>query len=300
MREVPPAEWDDTVDAYFRCEYVEASALLEEGGEPIFLEHEGVRLALILRGEDATSPAGYGGPLGESDDFGPVYDEWCRGRGIVSTFVRFHPLLRNERAWPFHKEPVAGSVSWRLQGDLLAGMHRHHRRLARKAEATGVEIAVREAPDDLAEFAGLYSETMARADAAAFYFFPDAYWEALVRVPLVLAEARLDGALVAASLCLAAPPWLHYHLGASERSGGANHLLFLEAARWARDNGYTRFHLGQGVGGAADSLLEFKLRFDPGGLLPSAVGKAIHDEDAYRDLGGEGFGGFFPAYRRAA
>ena len=33
---------------------------------------------------------------------------------------------------------------------------------------------------------------------------------------------------------------------------------------------------------------------------PTAVGKAIHDEDAYRRLsGGEAsFAGFFPAYRR--
>jgi hypothetical protein len=114
---------------------------------------------------------------------------------------------------------------------------------------------------------------------------------------LVLFEALRDGQVSAALLGLASPPWLHYHLGASERSGGANHLLLLEAARWARDSGYTRFHLGQGLGGTADSLLEFKLRFDPGGLVESAVGKAIHDDEAYRELGGAGFDGYFPAYR---
>ena len=31
-----------------------------------------------------------------------------------------------------------------------------------------------------------------------------------------------------------------------------------------------------------------------------AVGKVVHDEDAYRALGGTGTEGFFPAYRRAA
>ena len=31
----------------------------------------------------------------------------------------------------------------------------------------------------------------------------------------------------------------------------------------------------------------------------SAVGKAIHDERAYQALGGEGFDGYFPAYRRS-
>ena len=59
-------------------------------------------------------------------------------------------------------------------------------------------------------------------------------------------------------------------------------LLFLEAAKWARERGYERFHLGGGVGGAADSLHEFKRRFDPGGLVDAAIGKAVHDEEAYR------------------
>ena len=114
----------------------------------------------------------------------------------------------------------------------------------------------------------------------------------------MLFEAGEDAAL----LCLHAPPWLHYHLGASSEAGrklGASNLLFLEAARWAQELAYTRFHLGGGIGGRRDSLFEFKLRFDPGGELEMAVGKAIHDDGAYRALVGSqaGLEGFFPAYR---
>ena len=74
------------------------------------------------------------------------------------------------------------------------------------------------------------------------------------------------------------------------------------AARWAQANDYERFHLGGGLGGKEDSLHHFKARFDPEGLVDAAVGKAIHDEDAYRELsGGEaGYDGFFPAYRAEA
>jgi hypothetical protein len=84
------------------------------------------------------------------------------------------------------------------------------------------------------------------------------------------------------------------------RETGSSTLVLLEAARWAQGNGYERFHLGGGLGGRADSLHHFKARFDPEGLVEAAVGKAIHDEDAYRELsGGEsGYDGFFPAYRR--
>ena len=47
------------------------------------------------------------------------------------------------------------------------------------------------------------------------------------------------------------------------------------------------------------SLLRFEPRFDPDGLIESAVGKTIRDEQAYRDLGGQAFDGF-SAYRRTA
>jgi hypothetical protein len=52
---------------------------------------------------------------------------------------------------------------------------------------------------------------------------------------------------------------------------------------------------GRCGGGADDSLLQFKLRF---GLVESAVGKELHDEQAYRALGSQGHNGNVPAYRR--
>jgi hypothetical protein len=54
------------------------------------------------------------------------------------------------------------------------------------------------------------------------------------------------------------------------------------------------------VGGQEDSLLEFKRRFDPEGTRQFAVGKAVHDPDAYRELSNRAevsLEGFFPAYR---
>ena len=309
IEEVAPEDWDALVadlgydDAYLRREYVETSAVLD-AGRPAFLRAEGTVFACIVRElegtRDVTGPYGFGGPVGNSS-FYDAYEAWCREHGIVTTFTWFHPRFANHRYSRFHVEPRGGTVAWRLEGDLFESLHRHHRRAARKAEAAGIETRITVGPPDLAPFAQLYERTMAEKGATGFYYFPEEYWRALAnRDWLVLFEALDHTGTRAALLGLASPPWLHYHLGASERTGGANNLLFLEAARWAQANGYERFHLGGGVGGADDSLLEFKLRFDPGGLIESAVGKAIHDEDAYRRLGGEGFDGFFPAYRRAA
>ena len=290
------------VDAYLRRAYVQSACVLEPG-EPVLLEHDGTVFALIRRADplDAITPYGYGGPVGSDvAGFWREYDVWCRGRGVVTTFVRFHPLYANARDAPIHVEPLAPTIAWRLeQDDLEAGMHLNHRRAVRKARNAGVTVR---AAEGVGEFVPLYEQTMRRAGASAFYFFPSEYWQALERTVLVRFDAELEGEPVASALCLAAPPWLHYHLGASSDEGrriGAMTLLFLEAATWARERGYERFHLGGGVGGAEDSLHEFKRRFDPDGLVPAAIGKAIHDEEAYSRLtGGErDLDGFFPAYR---
>jgi Acetyltransferase (GNAT) domain len=302
VREVPPAEWDGLeLDAYYRRPYVESAALLD-GGRPFLLEHDGVFFAGIERDDparDVISPYGYGGPTGPG--FWNVYEDWARERGLVSTFVRFHPLLANQQGAPIHVEQLAPTVAWRLgDRDLLAGLHFKHRNKVRKAENAGATVT---AASGLGAFVELYEDTMRRIDADPFYLFEPAYWERLGELPLVRFDAAIDGEVVASALCLPSPPWLHYHLSGTTdtgRSTGSSTLVLLEAARWAQGQGYERFHLGGGLGGKADSLHHFKARFDPEGLVEAAVGKAIHDEGAYRELSGGAavYDGFFPAYRR--
>jgi serine/alanine adding enzyme len=303
VREVPPEEWDGLeLDAYYRRPYVEAAAL--GAGRPFLLEHEGVVFAGIERDEprDVVTPYGYGGPTGPG--FWDAYEEWARERGAVTTFVRFHPLYGNQDGAPIHVEELAATVAWRLDNerDLLAGLHFKHRNKVRKAEKAGATIT---AGSGLGDFVALYDDTMQRLDASAEYRFPSEYWERLAGLgeALVRFDASIDGEVVASALCLATPPWLHYHLSGTTdagRSTGASTLVLLEAARWAQERGYDRFHLGGGLGGNADSLHHFKARFDPEGLVPAAVGKAIHDEHAYRELSGgsAAYEGYFPAYRQ--
>jgi lipid II:glycine glycyltransferase (peptidoglycan interpeptide bridge formation enzyme) len=205
---------------------------------------------------------------------------------------------------------LGATVAWDVapDRDLRALIHPHHRRALRKAERAGVQIDVREQPKSLDEFCVRYAETMRRRDADRFYLFPDGYWDALLadveQLSPVLVEARLDGDLVAALLCFAEGPWLHYHLGASSdvgRSTGASTSCFVAAAEWAQARGMTLFHLGGGVGGVpASPLMTFKRRFDPTTEpRPFDVAKVVHDRDRYAELAGTtSTAGFFPPWRR--
>jgi hypothetical protein len=332
--EVAPEEWDGLLDrigvhdAYFRRGYLESAELLGQG-PPVYLHAAGdggdVVFPCLVRDapdglSDVGTPMGYGGPVPAGADppvgaFFDAYERWCAGRGVVATFARFHPALANQRlaegSWRL--EHIGHSIGWRLEGrdrdELVAALDGHHRRVLRKAQRAALDVTVVSQPDDLSAFVALYEETMRRRSASAFYFFPEEYWAHLagaLRGALVRADARADGELLASIVCLASPPLLHYHLGASAPRGqelGANHLLFLETAAWAAERGFTLFHLGGGVGGFEDSLYEFKRRFDPGGPLPAFLGKAVHDEDAYKRLAGVSeidYEGYFPAYRRPA
>jgi hypothetical protein len=314
--EVEPGDWDALLarlgvdDVYLRREYVESACAIEPG-TPTYLSEGEVVFPCIVRefrgALDVTTPYGYGGPVAaaeDADSFYGAYRDWCRERGVVSTFVRFHPLYENQRYARIAVEPLGSTVAWRLQaGELFERMHSHHRRVVRKAQRAGLEVIVEEAPS-LDEFAALYERTMKRLEADSFYLFTPDYWESLRALSVLLVSVRHGDEQVASVLCFAAKPWLHYHLGASSDEGrrvGASHLVLYEAAAWARAQGYELFHLGGGVGGRADSLFEFKSRFDPGAAREFAIGRAIHDETAYHDLveatGGADSGGFFPAYR---
>ena len=311
--EVEPERWDDVLraagvtDVYYSRGFVRASAALVDA-EPVLLRHRDVFFACLLRSDpvDVVTPYGYGGPVGgPQDEFPAAYEEWCARRGVVSSFAVFHPLLRNAGP-PFRCTPLAGTVAWDLRGaaGLLEGMHKHHRRLVRRAQRAGYDVLVEPRPSDLTEFAAVYAQTMRRAGASPFYFFPPPYWSELAAgVPLVRVDVRSRGELLASVLGMGEPPWLHFHLGGASdaaRGTGASHLALYRLACWAREQGFETLHLGGGVGGREDSLLEFKLRFAPEGRVGVAIGKAVHDLPAYLRLSGAtavDWDGFFPAYR---
>lgn len=310
-------------DIYFSYEYHTASALLEpEGSHPVLLEWRSagctVRLPLLLRpisGNrwDATSCYGYGGPWVEGELDATVLraslDNWATERGVVCTFLRYHPCLENQHSFAdsFEVLEMNETVEWPIasSADLLASMKKKHRQYVRKSAREGLVARTVSNPTHLGGFESLYLDSMARLNASDFYRFPDAYWGELSRrggCETLVSEVQSEGETVASLLCLVGDELLHAHLLGTNETGRelkANYLAYYTAAVWAQNEGLRGFHLGGGHGPDGGPLLAWKR-----GFCPSAeprrfsVSKLVHDKSAYIGLAGtESTEGFFPPWR---
>jgi hypothetical protein len=294
-------------DPYFSPEFL-AAAALAQGGEPAAFSHDGVLYPFLLRpladGRcDLTSVYGFGGPSGPGD-WRAAFREQCAARGVVSEFVRFHPLRRNER---FAGDDVAVTrvqemVVLDVAGDdeeLVRRMVPQARNKLRKAIRSGL---VAEPSRDLERFWEMYTNAMTEMGASASYLFSLEYFRAL--------DALGDGLLMldagdACALFLCGAGAMHYFLAASSPQGrrtAAANLVIYEAMRRARDAGLTALNLGGGLRDG-DALHAFKCSFGPG-RAPYHVGSAVHDQRAYAllsaEVGADPAERFFPAYRRPA
>lgn len=279
-----------------------------EGGTPAGVIVDGgsarMLLPLIVRpirdsGLDATSPYGYPGPilLGAADTgfldaaFGAV-GRALGEQGIVSLFVRFHPLLNDVLpAGPGlvrHGDTVV--IDLRLdEQEQWRQTRRDHRSQIRQAIKSGDRAAFDDSVSAFEGFKVLYRETMTRLHAESFYFFDDQYLDslrALLGDRMRVVTVQVEGELAAACLVTEVNRIVQYHLlGTSERHARRrpSKLIVHFVTGWARERGDRWFHLGGGRGGPNDTLLQFKEGF-------SHVHRSYHtyrmiiDADAYARL----------------
>lgn len=274
---------------------------------------------------DLVTPYGYGGPLTSESDprrraalvasFESARGALCRELGIVSEFIRFHPLLANHAGFEGSAALVRrGSTVWVELADeetLLAGMQPTARNKVRRARRDGASAAVESGPEAVAILFAVYTETMRALKAPESYFFPESYFAALAGLPGEAARiqiVRREGRPVWAGLFLRGGELLHYHLSGTaggERVTGANNLALLAAALQGRAEGARLFHLGGGFGSREDSLYQFKASIGDR-RAEFWTGSIVHDPERYEALGrlreaaGAGTavtGDYFPAYR---
>jgi hypothetical protein len=323
-------------DIYFTPGYGRAASVTD-GGEWVLLEaFDGAwQVPLILRtlydgSKDAISPYGYSGVYASPTlTSSQVQDAWSatidsmRELGVIAVVLRHSPLVPQAADLPGPRSIVSGHPTVVLEPvdseSAWSDMAGSSRTMTRKAVKHGYTGAVREATAEdlspLGDFRILYEQTMTRLDAAARYFFDDAYYGGLLDglgSDLLIAEVRDPaGAVVSVALLMRHAERLHYHLAGStldDMRMGANNLLLWTATQYAADHGLRQFHLGGGrVPG--DDLFRFKRKFGGRELEYQVSGLIVEDESyqAHTEIRAKEIdtttddlssADFFPAYRR--
>jgi hypothetical protein len=328
-------EWDAVLrlarhDFYHLPGYV-ALCARQEGGLPHALHvTDGSRsmlLPLVVRaipggGMDAVSPYGYPGPVGPGTD-DPTFLrvafatglQVLRDEGVVSAFIRLHPL------WPLEPQGIGTlvehgttvSVDLTLSAERLWNLTRDdHRRNINQATRLGYVARMDEQWRHFETFKRLYRSTMSRRSAHPYYFFDDEYFIGLrdaLGDALHLCVVEKDGNVIGAGLFTETNGIVQYHLSGSEdaaRRAYPTKLMINFTRHWAKERGNEVLHLGGGVGGAADTLLDFKGGFSPERHTFATI-RVVIDEAAYgllvesRDpqLDPADLTGYFPLYRQA-
>jgi hypothetical protein len=245
---------------------------------------------------------------------------WCRDEGVVSEFIRFHPLLQTELglavaasadvaaadstgdASPALEVVPANITIWRRLStpeEHRATLSSSTRRNLRKADRAELTFGVETSNEAWARFTELYTETMRRREASGYYLFPPRYFDdcrellgdaaalLTVRRPAPAGEVGggEPGEIVAAAFFLRSERAVHYHLGGSDSAAlgeRPNNLLFVGAMDWGAELGAEAMHLGGGFRAGGDELFRFKAGFSP---LRARfhMGRCVQDEAVYEE-----------------
>lgn len=340
-------EWNALVkkyqrnDVYYLSNYTKALRVHGDG-EPILLHYEAENIKamnVVMKRDiaddkrfkdklpantfyDFATPYGYGGFLIEGtitpsalQALADEYSVFCAQEGIISEFVRFHPLLQNaEDAKSFYDVIQLGktvTVPLASQHEIWENLNTNKKRWVKKAREAGVEICTGREPALFLEFKQMYEKTMRKNRAGHYYFFSEVFYQSILQeLPdqSIIFYAVYKGRKVAMVLVIYGNSWMHHHLSASEEAFqhlAPTNLLMYEAACWGCEQGLQSFHMGGGVGSNEDSLYQFKRGFNKNSHTHFSVGRKIMNEEVYNHLvemrrKEEGFDEsalFFPLYR---
>ena len=247
---------------------------------------------------DWETPYGYGGPLTDGSiseetqkDFLNAIKQYCTNHGIVSQFIRFHPLLENYDTLPLVMETryLRDTIFIDTESPelIMANMDGKNRNMVRKAIKNNVTI-IKKDITEFDDFLSMYNETMKKNGADDYYIFDRAYFDSLIDLKdnAFILYAMYENMPISASIMYFNDRYMHYHLSGSRtefRKYSPSNLLLYEAACMASKMGIKKFHLGGGMA-PDDSLFGFKKQFNKNGHAKFVVGRTIFDKNAYNYL----------------
>ena len=332
-------QWDAVVrsfkeyDIYWLSGYVKGFKLHGDG-DPLLFHYEDLHtrgISVVMKRDVATdshftgkigvgqyfdfaTPYGYGGWIIEGDNpdgLFEAYQDWIQRNGIISEFVRFHPMIQNQLLCAeFYDVIQLGEVvhmDLSSPEDIWNNITSKNRNMIRKAIKNDIKIYNGRFPEIYEKFRVIYNGTMDKDNAEDYYYFGEQFYESLLEDLPQNAQvfwAEKDEQVIAASIILTANMHMNYHLSGSihEYSSFApTNLLLYKVALWGWNNGYKTLYLGGGVGSGEDSLFKFKRAFYKGELNRFFIGKRIFNQKKYDQLVGLRTEidnqGYFPMYR---
>ncbi|RNM31022.1 peptidoglycan bridge formation glycyltransferase FemA/FemB family protein [Absicoccus porci] len=324
-------------DIYYNVYYGKLYENIEHGKLETFevnseygkIEHIFIKREIEMNTEgkyyDIVTPYGYGGPIiTECNDrekllaqFEKNFTEYCTENNIVSEFIRFHPIFENALDFKgiydvVYSRHTVGTNLKDYDDPVQAEFSKSLRREIRKAEKNGVTVRTILEPKDLSVFKKLYEETMDRNEADAYYYFPDSYYEYIIKyLGKSVLEIQLiyENEIIASEMYFIEGDLMHAHLlGSSQKmlDLDAGALLEATAARWGHEHGYRYIHHGGGRTSAEDdSLYTYKKKYGKNTEFDFYVGKKIWDREKYDELVAKREGelnhkidsDYFPKYR---
>lgn len=329
-------------DIYYLPGYL-AAFHLHGDGEPILVSYqgEGIRGICVYmlrdianekwvtndikKGEwfDVVTPYGYGGWIFEGDlsepkikTFWKEYTSYMKNQHIVCAFTRWHALLQNQNILRGFSNIIDLGKTVHIDTSnvelIMQNIRSKDRTTIRKAVKNGVIVDHSNDPSLFEDFIRIYNSTMDKDNAEKYYYFEKEFYDSIVSdMPnnWEMFYALLDGKIIAMSIILFCNGMMHYHLSGSlleYRKLNATNLILYEAAVYGAKHGYSKFHLGGGVGSGDDPLYKFKKSFNKNSDNQFSISKDIFDKEVYQkivslrkknDLSFNEESSFFPLYR---
>jgi hypothetical protein len=215
-------------------------------------------------------------------------DHYCLERGVVTEFVRFHPMSATADTCAQYLQVTRGAEL--LYVNLTNGYdHAHegyrkgHRSTIKKAARDGADFRLVPPtdPEALARLFQLYTETMQRKGAKSVYLLNSAHFDSMSRHlehRILLMESLFRDQVASVNVFLLGQKhmWFKYSgLDQQLRNTGAHTFMMDRAFHWASNHGFEHVMLGGGIV-AGDSTYASKRGFTHTSA-PVHHGKKIHN-----------------------
>ncbi|MDD3138964.1 MAG: GNAT family N-acetyltransferase [Lachnospiraceae bacterium] len=314
-------EWNSIVrsfsdyDVFYLNEYVCAFMQEDEkNGEPILLYYENGNdraINVVFKRDvskdekfsgkitdntyfDLVSPYGYGGFLGEVEDYellNSAYNDFCHSQHYICEFVRFELFGEYYANYDGEVETRTHNVVRNLElsvDELWMDFKQKVRKNVKKANSYNLEIVIENTDEHLDDFLKIYYSTMDRSSAENEYYFSKDFFSTInsMKDNIMYFHVIHEDKVISTELVIYGAENCYSYLGGTDREYfdlRPNDFLKYEIIKWAKEKGLKNFVLGGGYG-ADDGIFQYKTCLAPHGIVDFYIGRKVFDLNNYNML----------------